>query len=51
MTGRALNKLMSVPHNKLAPKTSSRATVKSLKRGDQTRRTLKKRIKRLNARK
>jgi hypothetical protein len=41
---------MSVPHNRLAPKASSRATAKRLRRGAQARRTPKKRTKRLDIR-
>src|SRR3954452_4927941 len=50
MTGRAPGKPMSVPHNRLAPKVSSRATTKRLRRGAQARRTPKKRTKRLDTR-
>jgi hypothetical protein len=50
MTGRAPGKPMSVPHNRLAPKASSRATAKRLRRGAQARRTPKKRTKRLDIR-
>jgi hypothetical protein len=39
MTGRTPGKPMSVPHNRLAPKASSRATAKRLRRGAQARQT------------
>ena len=51
MTGRAPGKPMSIPHNRLAPKASSRATAKRLRRGAQARQVPKKRTKRLDTRK
>jgi len=50
MTGRAPGKPISAPHNRLAPKASSRVTVKRLRRGAQARRVPKKRTKRLDTR-
>lgn len=50
MTGRAPGKPMSAPHNRLAPKASSRAAAKRLRRGAQARRIPKKRTKRLDTR-
>jgi hypothetical protein len=50
MTGRAPDKPMLVPHNRLTLSASSRATTKRLRRGAQTRQT-KKRPKRLDTRK